>query len=213
MQFVKKGSWVVLLLAVFFNMVLISEGAKKKMTQSKQQMAAMGEKIKKNPTVDIETSLGAIEVELYPDKAPTTVKNFLKYVNEKFYDGTIFHRVIPNFMIQGGGFTPDMKLKETHPAIQNEAGYELANNTGTIAMARTYEVNSASAQFFINTNNNAFLNHRDNTAQGYGYAVFGKVIKGMDVVRKIEQVHTGTAGQFQNVPNQPVVIKSIREKK
>jgi cyclophilin family peptidyl-prolyl cis-trans isomerase len=163
----------------------------------------------KNPMVLMSTSMGDIKIELYEDKAPVTVKNFLAYVNDKFYDGTIFHRVIPNFMIQGGGFDKDMKEKPTKPPIKNEAGNGLKNDTGTVAMARTGVVDSATAQFFINVKDNAFLNHRDETPQGFGYAVFGKVVDGMDVVHKIEHVQTTTKGVYQNVPQEPVVIKSI----
>lgn len=162
-----------------------------------------------NPVVDIVTSLGTIKVELNPERAPVTVKNFLEYANEKFYDGTIFHRVIPDFMIQGGGFVAGMKQKSTHAPIKNEAGNGLLNEEGTIAMARTNVVDSATAQFFINTKNNTFLNHRDNSPQGYGYAVFGKVIHGMDIVHKIEHVQTTSAGPFQDVPAAAVVIEKI----
>jgi cyclophilin family peptidyl-prolyl cis-trans isomerase len=163
----------------------------------------------KNPMVLISTSMGDIKVELYPDKAPETVKNFLGYVNDKFYDGTIFHRVIANFMIQGGGMDKDMKQKGTKAAIKNEAGNGLKNDTGTIAMARTSVVDSATAQFFINVKDNDFLNHKNDSAGGYGYAVFGKVVDGMDVVHKIEHVPTGP----NDVPNQAVLIKSITEVK
>ena len=163
----------------------------------------------KNPVVLISTSLGDFKVELYEDKAPITVKNFLAYVNDKFYDGTIFHRVIPAFMIQGGGFDKDMTQKPTKPPIKNEAGNGLKNDNGTIAMARTGVVDSATAQFFINTKDNAFLNHKDDSTQGYGYAVFGKVVSGMDVVQKIEKVATANKGGHQNLPSEAVVIKSI----
>jgi len=164
---------------------------------------------KKNPMVLISTSLGDIKVELYEDKAPVTVKNFLMYVNDGFFNGTIFHRVIPAFMIQGGGFDKDMKQKSAKEPIKNEAGNGLKNETGTLAMARTGVVDSATAQFFINTKDNAFLDHKDDSTQGYGYAVFGKVVDGMDVVRKIEKVATANKGMHQNVPTEPVVIKSI----
>ncbi len=163
----------------------------------------------KNPMVLMSTSMGDIKIELSEDKAPVTVKNFLGYVNDKFYDGTIFHRVIPNFMIQGGGFDKDMKEKSTKSPIKNEAGNGLKNDTGTVAMARTNVVDSATAQFFINVKDNAFLNHRDETPAGFGYAVFGKVVDGMDVVHKIEQVQTAKKGMYSDVPVQPVVIKSV----
>ena len=171
------------------------------------------EKIQKqgdNPMVVMETSEGRIKIELWADKAPKTVENFLKYVDEGFYDGTIFHRVIPKFMIQGGGFTADMNNKKTHEPIKNEASADLKNDRGTIAMARTGEINSATCQFFINVQDNDFLNHRDNTANGFGYAAFGKVVEGMDVVDKIELVETTTIGPYQNVPKTPVVIKNVR---
>ncbi len=163
----------------------------------------------KNPMILMSTSMGDIKIELYEDKAPVTVKNFLGYVNDKFYDGTIFHRVIPNFMIQGGGFDKDMKEKPTKAPIKNEAGNGLKNDTGTLAMARTNVVDSATAQFFINVKDNAFLNHRDESAAGFGYAVFGKVVDGMDVVQKIEHVQTTKKGMYADVPVEPVVIKSV----
>jgi len=143
-----------------------------------------------NPVVVLSTTLGDIKIELYPDKAPVTVENFLGYVKSKFYDGTIFHRVIPNFMIQGGGFDAEMKQKKTGPQIKNEAGNGLKNARGTISMARTSVVDSATSQFFINVKDNTPLDHRDETPRGYGYAVFGSVIEGMDVVDKIVSVST-----------------------
>jgi peptidyl-prolyl cis-trans isomerase A (cyclophilin A) len=161
----------------------------------------------KNPMVLMSTSMGDIKIELYEDKAPVTVKNFLGYVNDKFYDGTIFHRVIPNFMIQGGGFDQDMKQKATKAPIKNEAANGLKNDTGTIAMARTSDPDSATAQFFINVVNNDGLNRPQ--PDGHGYAVFGKVVEGADVVHKIEHVQTTTKGMYQNVPAEPVVIKSV----
>src|SRR3989337_400318 len=163
-----------------------------------------------NPTVLMETSLGNIKIELDQAKAPITVKNFLSYVDEKFYDGAIFHRVINNFMIQGGGFTPDMQQKPTKAQIKNEAGNGLKNKKGTLAMARTMVVDSATAQFFINVVDNDFLDHRDTSPQGYGYAVFGKVVEGMDVVDKMKGVKTGTKMGFGDVPMETVLIKSVR---
>jgi peptidyl-prolyl cis-trans isomerase A (cyclophilin A) len=163
----------------------------------------------KNPMVLMSTSLGDVKIELNEEKAPVSVKNFLAYVNDKFYDGTVFHRVIPGFMIQGGGFDQNMKQKPTKPPIKNEAGNGLKNDVGTIAMARTGVVDSATAQFFVNVKDNDFLNHRNDTPAGFGYAVFGKVTDGMDVVHKIEQVQTATKGMYQNVPVEPVIIKSI----
>jgi len=160
-----------------------------------------------NPMVIMSTSVGDIKIELYSDKAPMTVNNFLAYVNDKFYNGTIFHRVIPGFMIQGGGFTPEMQQKATKPPIKNEANNGLKNDTGTIAMARTSVVDSATSQFFINLTGNDFLNHGD---RDFGYAVFGKVVEGMDVVNKIAGVKTGSHGMHRDVPLDPVEVESIR---
>ncbi|HEX2252830.1 MAG TPA: peptidylprolyl isomerase [Thermoanaerobaculia bacterium] len=160
-----------------------------------------------SPRVLLATSLGDIVLELDAEKAPGTVENFLSYVRSGHYDGTIFHRVIPNFMIQGGGFTADMDQKPTGSPIQNEADNGLTNTLGTIAMARTSQPHSASAQFFINTADNAFLNHRSKDTQGWGYTVFGKVVDGMDVVRQIGAVPTGNRGGHSDVPLEPVVIE------
>ena len=163
--------------------------------------------------VVMDTSIGGpIEIELFQDKAPESVKNFLAYVDEKFYDGTIFHRVIDNFMIQGGGFTKDMGKKETKAPIKNEATNGLKNENYTLAMARTQIVDSATAQFFINVKDNGFLDHKDTSIRGYGYAVFGKVVKGTEIVDKIKAVETHTVSQYENVPKTPVVIKSIKRK-
>lgn len=163
-----------------------------------------------SPAVLMETSMGTVKIQLDPQAAPISVKNFLDYVNAGFYDGTIFHRVIPNFMVQGGGFTPELHQKKVNPPIKNEAGNGLKNDRGTIAMARTMIVNSATAQFFINVKNNDFLNHQDESMQGYGFAVFGKVVEGMDVVDQIAAVQTGMQRGFQDVPMTPVVIKSLK---
>ncbi len=159
-----------------------------------------------HPRVRLTTSRGVIELELDARRAPVTVANFLSYVDSGFYNGTIFHRVIPGFMIQGGGFLPGMQEKPTSGPIRNEADNGLRNAAGTIAMARTPDPHSASAQFFINTVDNVFLDHRGKTPEGWGYAVFGKVAKGMDVVTKIEALATGRAGMHQNVPVKDVVI-------
>jgi peptidyl-prolyl cis-trans isomerase A (cyclophilin A) len=164
----------------------------------------------KNPVVLVQTSMGNIKLELFEKEAPISVKNFLAYVNSGFYSGTIFHRVIPNFMIQGGGFTTDFKEKPTNPPIKNEAGNGIKNVRGTLAMARTFIIDSASAQFFINVKDNDFLNHSSNSMQGYGYAVFGKVIEGMDVVDKIAAVPTGMHGDFSDVPKKEVIINSMK---
>ena len=160
-----------------------------------------------SPRVALDTSKGRIVLELYPDKAPKTVANFLQYVKSGHYNGVVFHRVIDGFMIQTGGFTADMTQKPTKPPVQNEADNLLSNDRGTIAMARTSDPNSASAQFFINTVNNASLNHRGKTPQGWGYTVFGKVVEGMDVVDQISKVRTGVKSGMQDVPVEPVVIQ------
>ena len=164
----------------------------------------------KNPVVLMETSMGNVKIQLDPQKAPISAQNFLDYVKAGFYKGTILHRVIPSFMIQGGGFSPEMQEKKARAPIKNEAGNGLKNERGTIAMARTMIVDSASAQFFINVADNAFLNHRDNSIQGFGYAVFGKVIDGMDVVDRIAAVKTGYQKGMGDVPETPVVIKSMK---
>ena len=155
-----------------------------------------------NPVVVMETSKGTIKIELNADKAPITVKNFLQYVEDKHYDGTIFHRVIDGFMIQGGGFEPGMKEKKTREAIKNESGNGLKNERGTIAMARLPDLDSATAQFYINVVNNSNLDENK-------YCVFGKVIEGLDIVDKIKEVKTTTKGPFKNVPEEDVVIKSV----
>ncbi|MDP3653880.1 MAG: peptidylprolyl isomerase [Rhodoferax sp.] len=157
--------------------------------------------------VKFQTSMGEFVVEVYPEKAPKTVENFLQYVKDKHYDNTVFHRVIPNFMVQGGGFSADMNQKPTRDPIPLEANNGLKNDRGTIAMARTANPNSATAQFFINVVDNANLNAPQ--PDGYGYAVFGKVVTGMDVVDKIRTSATGNKGMFQNVPTTPIVIKSV----
>ena len=168
-------------------------------------MAQMTDK----PRFKVTTNQGVIILELDAKKAPETTKNFQRYVKSGHYNGTVFHRVIPNFMIQGGGFQPGMKKKSSGSPIQNEADNGLKNEFGTIAMARTSDPHSATAQFFINTSDNGFLNHSRKSARGWGYAVFGKVVEGEDVVRKIEKVRTRTVGPFANVPAEDVVIEKI----
>jgi cyclophilin family peptidyl-prolyl cis-trans isomerase len=163
-----------------------------------------------NPVVEVTTNVGSFRMELYADKAPKTVENFLQYVKERFYDGTVFHRVIPGFMVQGGGFTPAMEQKKTREPIANEAQSGLKNTTGTIAMARTPNPHSATAQFFINVADNEFLNYTSPTQQGFGYSVFGRITQGMDVVNKIVAVPTGNRDGHQNVPLKPVVIQTVR---
>src|ERR1043165_3428309 len=160
----------------------------------------------KNPVVKMTTSMGDMRVELDREKAPVTTQNFLDYVSEGFYNGLIFHRVIPGFMIQAGGFDAEMKQKKTRAPIKNEAANGLKNDVGTIAMARTNVVDSATAQFFINVKDNDFLNHRNTSAEGFGYAVFGRVVAGLDVVQKIEKVRTGERAGHQDVPVDAVVI-------
>jgi cyclophilin family peptidyl-prolyl cis-trans isomerase len=165
------------------------------------------------PMISITTTLGEIELELYPAKAPQTVKNFLQYVDKGFYNGSVFHRVIPGFMIQGGGFEPGMRLKPTGLPINNEADNGLKNVIGTIAMARTGDPHSAGAQFFINTADNAALDHTGKNPQGWGYCVFGKVTRGMEVVKQIESVPTGQVGPFGDVPRRDVVITRMERVK
>ena len=176
---------------------------KKAEPQAKKKSVPAG-----NPVVVMETSKGTIKIELYPDKAPETAANFLRYVDDKFYDGTIFHRVIPGFMIQGGGMTPEMTEKSTRDPIKNESANGLANNRGTIAMARTGDPHSATSQFFINHITNVGLNRGERDE--WGYAVFGKVTEGLDVVDAIAQVETANRDGHGNVPKEPVVIKSVR---
>jgi len=164
-----------------------------------------------NPVIVIDTSMGVITAELWPDRTPRTAANMLGYVDDEFYDGLVFHRVIKDFMIQGGGMDADMRQKATREQIVNEAAGDLHNDRGTLAMARTGDVDSATAQFFINLVDNDFLNHRDETVRGFGYCVFGQVTDGMDVVDKIAAVATGQKGHHSDVPLEPVVINSIRK--
>jgi len=162
-----------------------------------------------NPHIKFETSLGDFTAELYQDKAPKSVENFVSYVESGFYDGTIFHRVIPNFMIQGGGMNPDMSEKSNNAAIENEADNGLSNKKGTLAMARTNDPHSATSQFFVNAKDNAFLDHTGKNAQGWGYAVFGAVIEGIEVVEAIEAVKTGNNGPHGDVPLEAVVMNKV----
>ncbi len=164
-----------------------------------------------NPQVEIKTTAGTMVVELFPEKAPKTVQNFLRYVKEGTYNGTIFHRVIPGFMVQGGGFDKSYQQKPVHEPIQNEAGNGLKNDYGTLAMARTNDPHSATDQFFINAKDNDFLNYRESSRQGYGYTVFGKLVSGQEVMVKIEGTPTGAGGPFpSDVPQTMVVIESAR---
>jgi len=161
-----------------------------------------------NPKVEMKTNLGAVVIELYPEKAPKSVENFLQYVKDGFYSGLIFHRVIDGFMVQGGGFDVNMKQKPTRAAIPNEAKNGLLNRTGTLAMARTSDPHSATAQFFINLKDNRFLDHPGQ--DGWGYAVFGAVVQGNEVVEKIAKIPTGRSGYYTDVPATPIVIESVR---
>jgi cyclophilin family peptidyl-prolyl cis-trans isomerase len=166
-----------------------------------------------NPRVEFKTSMGSFALELYPDKAPKTVANFLQYAQSGFYNGTIFHRVIDGFMIQGGGFEPGMRQKTTRAPIENEAGIAfkagLRNELGTVAMARTPNPHSATAQFFINVKDNGFLDYREPSPQGFGYVVVGRVVEGMDIVLRISKAPTATIEQQQNVPQRPILIESV----
>ena len=193
-----------LTLSLIAGLACTSQPAQADDKASKKKMTA-------NPKVELTTNLGSMTVELDPAKAPKTVANFLQYVEKGQYDNTIFHRVIRDFMIQGGGFTPDGRKKDTDAPVMNEADNGLRNLPGTIAMARTSDPHSATAQFFINVVNNPFLNHRDKTTRGWGYTVFGRVTAGMDVVEKIRQVKTGARGRFPNAPQEDVIIVKARK--
>jgi peptidyl-prolyl cis-trans isomerase B (cyclophilin B) len=194
----KDFSTLALIVSVAFGLGMMTFGA-----------AGAQDKPKDNPIVVMKTTMGDITIELFPNKAPETVKNFLWYVDNKFYEGLIFHRVMANFMIQGGGFTKDMVRKEGNPPIQNEADNKLSNTRSTIAMARTGDPHSATSQFFINVKDNTALDFKGKTPQGWGYAVFGQVIDGMDVVDQIRQVKTTTKAGNENVPVDPIVIKKV----
>lgn len=161
------------------------------------------------PRARVETSMGTFVLELDAEKAPATVDNFVSYAEEGFYDGTIFHRVIPGFMVQGGGFTADMTKKDTKAPIRNEANNGVANSRGTVAMARTGDPHSATAQWFVNTVDNSFLNHTAENARGWGYAVFGRVVEGMEVVDAISGVPTGVQNRMKDVPNEPVILEKV----
>lgn len=163
-----------------------------------------------NPRIRLETSKGSFTLELYPEKAPLTVENFLGYVDSGQYEGTIFHRVIPDFMVQGGGFTEGLTQKPTGPPVRNEADNGLSNDRGTVAMARTSNPHSATAQFFVNVIDNDYLNHTAPDFNRYGYTVFGRVVEGMDVVDAISKVPATTRGPYQNLPVEPVVIRTVK---
>jgi len=199
-----KGILAVLLLSSGFVLADVTQGV--------IPLQAPAPKELKNVQIIIETSMGAITAELDSAKAPGTVSNVLSYIDAKFYDATIFHRVIDGFMIQGGGFTRDMIQKKNQAPVKNEADNGLHNVRGTLAMARTMIVDSATSQFFINLIDNSFLDFKSKTDAGWGYCVFGKVVDGMDVVDKIAKVRTDQSGRLQNVPVEPVVINSVRRK-
>ena len=199
-----KGLCVALLVGFgFYTAVADSESNSLQATVPKES---------KNVQIVIETSMGVMIAELYADKAPATVSNILAYIDANFYAGTIFHRVIDGFMIQGGGFTSDMIQKKTNSPVKNEADNGLRNLRGTLAMARTMIVDSATSQFFINLVDNRSLDFTSKTDNGYGYCVFGKVIEGMDVLDRIARVPTGFSGRHQNVPVDPIVINAVRRK-
>ena len=210
----KKILWISPFVLSFFILSgqVSAQEAKPEKTIKKEVKKNTPKKKKEKPvTVKIETSMGVITVELDNEKAPISVKNFLNYVDKKFYDDLIFHRVIDDFMIQGGGFDKKLSLRPTDAPIKNEANNGLRNHKGTIAMARTPDPDSATAQFFINLKDNNFLNHQGPLPRDYGYDVFGKVSDGMDVVEKIGKVKTTSSGQMRDVPAEAVVIKSIRK--
>ena len=185
------------------------EGATKVSSEKETKTKTSGDKMSANPIIKMETSKGNITIELYADKAPLSSENMVKYVKDAFYDGLIFHRVIPGFMVQGGGMNPDMSEKKNNAPIKNEADNGMANNRGTLAMARTNVPDSATSQFFINLKDNGFLNHSGKNPQGWGYAVFGKVTEGMDIVDVIAGVKTGNHGGHGDVPLESVVINKM----
>ena len=192
---------------LFLSFFLSACGAGDK--QEKAQPQSLGDKMSANTQVKIETNKGNIIVELFNDKAPASAENFAAYAKEGFYNGTVFHRVIPNFMIQGGGFTVDMVEKSNRTPVTNEAKNGLKNSRGTLAMARTMDPHSATSQFFINLKDNVFLNHTSETQQGWGYAVFGKVTEGMEIVDAIAGATTGMHGGHSDVPTDAIVMKTV----
>lgn len=194
--------------AFFLVLGLVLASTISSLAQANTSTTTQGTTMSTNPKVLLQTNKGAITIELDAEKAPKTVANFLTYVNDGFYNGTVFHRVINNFMIQGGGFDANMKQKETNAPIENEANNGLKNDRYTLAMARTNDPHSATAQFFINVSDNDFLNHTNPTPNGWGYAVFGRVIDGTDVVDSIKGVKTGNKGFHQDVPSEDVIIES-----
>ena len=207
-KYLNVGLIVVLAVFTLTGINFIAGCSEEEVTQDKQISEETEKMETKSTKVKMETSMGDIVIELNDEAAPVTVKNFLDYVEKGFYDGTIFHRVIPNFMIQGGGFGPDMKRKDAGEPIINEASNGLGNERGSIAMARTSHPDSASSQFFINHRNNANLNYT--SANNPGYTVFGKVVEGIEVVDKIAAVKTSSKGSYRDVPVEPIAIKSVK---
>jgi len=202
----RSPGWVLAGLLPVFGMALLACGQ----TQEATEQSAASSQSEGSPVIVLETSLGTVQVELDAEKAPDTVENFLQYVDSGHFDGTVFHRVIPGFMVQGGGFDADMQQKPTRENIQNEAANGLRNDRGTLAMARTSDPHSASSQFFVNVVDNDFLNHTAPNPRGYGYAVFGRVIEGMEVMDEIVAVPTGNKGGHQDVPLEAVVLKTAK---
>ena len=217
---IRSNQFISILFAFFFlitgcNATEPSATEKSEKTTENQPNEATksGEKMSANPKIKLETSKGTMMIELDAEKAPLSSANFVQYVNDGFYDGLIFHRVIPNFMVQGGGMNPDMSEKGNKTPIKNEANNGLKNDRGTLAMARTNDPHSATSQFFINLKDNDFLNHTSESPAGWGYAVFGKVTDGMDVIDEIAKVKTGNHGHHGDVPLEPVlIIKATVEK-
>lgn len=200
-------------LSSFALLLLLVPGAVAAQDTAQTEPETAAAEASSNPRVTFQTTKGSFTVELYPDKTPKTVENFLQYVESGFYDGTIFHRVIPNFMAQGGGYTVDMEKKETRGPIQNEADTGVSNTRGTIAMARTGNPHSATAQFFVNVADNTNLDHRSKDMRGWGYTAFGRVVDGMDVVDSIVSVPTTRRNGMGDVPVEPVVIQSASVEK
>ena len=197
------------LIQTFFNHTVVRWGAAICIIGALFSFGGLSCAVENEITVRFETSEGDFTAVLFADEAPVTVENFMRYVDEGFFTDTIFHRVIPSFVIQGGGFTADLQRKEPYDAIINEANNGISNTRGTLAMARTNDINSATSQFFINLVDNSFLDHRDTSESGFGYAVFGEVVSGIEVVDSIATVETGTLDGFQNVPVTPILITGV----
>ena len=211
MKLLSIKQFTVLFLSFFmlFTGCNAQEGTTKTANEKENKTKTSGDKMSANPIIKMETNKGNITIELYADKAPASAENMVSYVKDAFYDGLIFHRVIPGFMIQGGGMNPDMSEKSNKASIKNEANNGLKNDRGTLAMARTNDPHSATSQFFINLKDNAFLDHSSESPQGWGYAVFGKVTEGMDIVDVIASVKTANHGGHGDVPLESVVINKM----